>query len=456
MKIFISIILIINSFSAIAQTRPNFLVIMADDCTYSDLEVYGGQASTPNMLKLADEGMKFNRCFQATAMCAPTRQNLLTGIYPVRNGAYANHSNSYEHIKSIVHHLKPAGYRVALTGKRHIGPKSVYPFEYSENATDPDMNFIREFLENNKKNDNPFCLFAMCSSPHVPWTHGDTSQYPTSQITLPPYLISTEETKKAFSMYLAEISYFDQQVGEILSIIDDSELRSNTVVIVLSEHGSLWPFEKWTCYDAGLQSAMLIRYPGKIKAGSVTSAMVEYVDITPTILDLASVEPVIDLDGSSFKDVLLGNADEHKSLVFGIQTTLGINEATQAYGIRSVRNDSLKYIINLFPENKFENALLMDPQDWSSRRQSYLWWMRSWREAAEKDKKANLILERYQKRPAIELYHVKKDPYELVNRALDPEYENVMNVLHKELMTWMQSQGDMGKPTELKVDIQAN
>jgi len=343
--------LFIVIYPAIPQTtRPNFVVIMADDCTYRDLGTYGGQAETPNLDKLAGEGMKFNRCFQATAMCAPTRQNLLTGIYPIRNGAYANHTQSHDHIKSIVHHLKPKGYRVALTGKRHIGPESVYPFEYSDNTNDPDFGFINDFVIDNLNIDKPFCLFAMCSSPHVPWTYGDTSIYPVDQIKLAPYLIDTRDIRKAYSMYLAEISYFDRQVGDILQIIDNQQIRENTVVLVLSEHGNLFPFEKWTCYDGGLQSALLVRYPGKIEPGSETNAMVEYVDIVPTILDMAHTKPRSRLDGKSFKSVLYGNTEAHKDFVFGVQTTRGINNATQAFGIRSIRNDSLKYILNLFPE----------------------------------------------------------------------------------------------------------
>jgi len=432
---------------------PNFIVIMADDCTYHDLEVYGGQAKTPNLKALANEGMMFNRCFQATAMCAPTRQNLLTGLYPVKNGAYANHSESYEHVKSIVHHLKPAGYQLALTGKRHIGPESVYPFVYSDNTRDPDIRFIDEFVGNSKEKNQPFCLFAMCSSPHVPWTYGDTAQYPPKDIQLPPYLIDTHDTREAYSQYLAEITYFDQQVGEILQLVDAHQLRSNTVVIVLSEQGSLFPFGKWTCYDAGLRSAMIVRYPGVVKAGTVNNAMVEYVDIVPTMLDLANVKAISAMDGSSFKQVLLDNTDQHKEYVYGIQTTRGINAASQAYGIRSVRNDSLKYIVNLFPENRFENALLMNPEEWSATRVSYLWWMNSWRQAAAIQHRAKMLLERYQHRPAVELYNVREDPYELVNLALDPAYKDAMLTLDTKLTAWMQSQGDEGRATELKVPL---
>ena len=426
---------------------------MADDCTYRDLQVYGGQAQTPNLLSLANEGMKFTRCFQATAMCAPTRQNLLTGLYPVKNGAYANHSKSNTNVKSIVHHLQPAGYRMALTGKRHIGPEEVYPFQYSDNAVDPDMNFISQFIADSKRAKQPFGLFAMCSSPHVPWTYGDTAQYPAENIQLPPNLIDTPETRQAFAKYLAEITYFDQQVGEILRLIDQHQLLENTVIMVLSEHGSLFPFKKWTCYDAGLRSALIVRYPGVVTAGAETDAMVEYVDIVPTLLDLAQTSPVSQLDGESFKEVLLGLKQQLKEYVFGIQTTRGINNATQAYGIRSVRNDSLKYIVNLFPENRFENALTMNPGDWSPRRVIYLWWLRSWREKAANDSRASAIWERYQKRPPIELYHAKNDPYELVNLAYDPTYQKTIDILSRKLADWMQSQGDDGRETELRVPI---
>ena len=436
-----------------AEGRPNFIVIMADDCTYRDLQVYGGQAQTPNLLSLANDGMKFTRCFQATAMCAPTRQNLLTGLYPVKNGAYANHSQSYAHVKSIVQHLQPAGYRMALTGKRHIGPEEVYPFLYSDNTVDPDMNFISQFINDSKQTGQPFGLFAMCSSPHVPWTYGDTSQYPTESIQLPPYLIDTPDTRRAYAKYLAEISYFDRQVGRILQLVDQHQLRENTVIMVLSEHGSLFPFEKWTCYDAGLRSALIVRYPTAVKANVETDAMVEYVDIVPTLLDLAQAPPVAELDGISFKDVLLEKKEIHKEYVFGIQTTRGINNATQAYGIRSIRNDSLKYILNLFPENRFGNALTMNPEQWSPLRTTYLWWIQSWREEATHDRRAYMLWERYQKRPAIELYHVKNDPYELVNLAYDPNYRNETNLLAAKLANWMQSQGDEGRETELKIPV---
>lgn len=430
---------------------PNFVVIMADDCTFRDLEVYGGPASTPNLMGLAEEGMIFNRCFQATAMCAPTRQNLLTGLYPVRNGGYANHTYSHDTIQSVVHYLRARGYRTALTGKRHIGPPEVYPFEYSEDGTDPDLSFIEQFFRSNKDGNTPFCLFAMCSSPHVPWTFGNTENYPVEELSLPPYLIDTRATRRAYARYLAEVTYFDRQVGQILGLLEEQEMERNTLVMVLSEHGNLFPFEKWTCYDAGLRSAMIVRFPGIVNPGVRTNAMVEYVDVVPTLMDFAGKAPDQALDGKSFRKVLTGEKDHHKEYVFGIQTTLGVNEASQAFGIRSVRTDSFKYIRNLFPENRFENALLMEPEEWSPRRQDYLWWMQSWRDAAQKEADARDKLQRYQQRPPVELYNVLNDPYEMNNLAGDSAYARTIDHLSTVLDAWMEEQGDEGRATELKI-----
>jgi uncharacterized sulfatase len=119
------------SFGAAKNTRPNFVFIIADDCTFRDIGCYGGQAYTPNIDKLASQGMRFTHCFQAAPMCSPTRHNIYTGLYPVKSGAYPNHTFAKDGTKSVVHYLKPLGYRVALSGKKHINPPEVFPFEYS-------------------------------------------------------------------------------------------------------------------------------------------------------------------------------------------------------------------------------------------------------------------------------------------------------------------------------------
>ena len=111
-----------------ASAKPNFVFILADDCSYLDMEIYGGPAKTPSINRLARSGLTFKRCYQSASMCSPTRHSLYTGLYPVKNGAHPNHARAYENVKSIPHFLSKHGYRVALAGKKHIEPQAVFPF----------------------------------------------------------------------------------------------------------------------------------------------------------------------------------------------------------------------------------------------------------------------------------------------------------------------------------------
>ena len=418
--------------------NPNFVFIIADDCTFRDIGCYGGQAKTPNIDRLANEGMRFTRCFQAAPMCSPTRHNLYTGIYPVKSGAYPNHTFVKDGIKSVVHYLKPKGYRVALSGKTHINPRTSFPFEYSTKGNNPDLDKIDQLFEDSVKEKTPFCLFACSNEPHSPWDKGNQSDYDPQKIKLPPYFVDTPETREAYCKYLAEIGYYDWQVGQILKKLDKHGLKEDTLVVVVSEQGSGFPFAKWTCYENGLQSAMVVRWPGKIKAGSRTSAMVEYVDVLPTFLDAAKFNIPKVLEGQSFLPVLLGNKHAHKEYVYGLMTTKGINNGSENYGIRSVRDERYKYIWNFTPDVEFQNACTQSMvfKSWIKKAQSG--------DADAKDK-----VNRYQWRPEIEIYDLEKDPYEWNNLAGKSEVKTIQQRLSNALKKWMKSQGDLGQETEM-------
>ena len=425
--------------SALAQ--PNLLLIIADDCTYRDLEVYGGQAKTPHLNKLASEGMKFTRCFQAEPMCSPTRHCLYTGIYPVKSGAYPNHTMAYDWVKSIATYLQPAGYTTHLSGKTHINPKSVFPFEYSGRAKDgnPDPAVFGSVLKSSAETKKPFLFIAASHEPHGPYTKGDPSAYPPASLKLPPVLVDSADTRAAFSKYLAEITYFDSQVGELVSLLDQSSQRDNTLVIVLSEQGNSFPFAKWTCYDAGLQSACIARWPGKVKPESVSDALVEYVDVTPTFLDAAGVTRPDILDGRSFLPVLKGEATTHKTHVFGLQTTRGINGGSDHFGIRSVRDTRYRYIRNHTPDATFQNAATNDPV------------FKTWQQmAAAGDAHAKRLVHDYQQRPAEELYDCETDAWNRANLIADEKLAAIRDELRAKLDAWMKQQGDEGQPTEMK------
>lgn len=420
------------------RAKPNFLFIIADDCTFRDIGCYGGQAHTPNIDRLATEGMRFTQCFQAAPMCSPTRHNIYTGLYPVKSGAYPNHTFAKKGTRSIVHYLKPLGYRVALSGKKHIAPKTVFPFEYS-GGNNPDFRAVDQLMSQCKRSGTPFCLFACSNEPHSPWNKGDVSRYDPDKLQLPPYFVDTPETRKNLAAYMAEITYFDWQVGELLKLLDKHKLADNTLVLVVSEQGSSFPFGKWTCYDTGLQSACIARWPGNIKPATISDAMIEYVDVLPTFVTAAGGKPAAVLDGKSFLPVLRGGTDHHKDFVYGIMTTRGINNGSDHFGIRSVRSGKYKYILNLTPDVPFRNACTKSSifQSWEAN-------------AKAGDKEAKDKVHRYRRRPGEELYDVSKDWYEWNNLADDPKYATVEAELKTKLAAWMKEQGDKGQQTELE------
>ncbi|MCZ6672572.1 MAG: sulfatase [Verrucomicrobia bacterium] len=423
------------------HNQPNILFILADDLTFRDIGCYGSEnVETPHIDSLAENGMRFTRCFQAAPMCSPTRHNIYTGLYPVKTGAYPNATWAKDGTKSVAHYLKEAGYRVGLTGKRHIAPEEVFPFDYLSESNDPDMAALEEFLTRDKE--QPSCTFLCFNEPHTPWTLGDPSIYDPETIKLPPYFVDTQVTRKHMVNYYAEVKHLDDSVGKVTALLDKLNLTDNTVLVFASEQGNAMPFAKWTCYDSGLQSALIARWPGKITLGSKTDAMVEYVDILPTFLEIAGVSSMDVLDGESFVPVLFGKRQHHKKYVYALQTTRGITNGSEHYGIRSIRSERFKFILNLTPEATFQNNLTENKGGWTE------FWP-TWVKAAQSDTFAKETIHRYQHRPSEELYDIVEDPYEFNNLAEQGKYKTIKKDLRLRLLRWMDEQGDLGQATEM-------
>ena len=427
---------------AAARTAPNIVLIIADDCRYLDLGCYGSKdAVTPNIDRLAAEGLKFNQFYQATAMSSPTRHCLLTGIYPVRSGAFPNHTFINDGISTLPQYLKEAGYRVALQGKRHIAPITAFPFEYLGIEDDQvDTESIEPFIADVAGKKEPFFLYIASNDPHSPWTRGDRSFFDANKITLPPYLVDTEKMRENFVNYLAEIQQLDTDVGKIDALVRKYGLEKNTVFIFTSEQGHSFPFAKWTCYDAGLQTAFIIRWEGITKPGTTTDALCEYVDVTPTLVKIAGGKTPKGLDGKSFLHIIKGKATKFKAYAYAVHTTRGIIQGSEYYGIRSIRSNEFSYIMNLTPEAEFRNVVTTGEDE--------VW--QSWLEKAKTDDFAKQQVAKYQRRPAEELYDIVNDPFQLNNIIHDPHYAKEVKVMRAKLIAWMNQQGDKGQITEMK------
>lgn len=423
-----------------AKKQPNLLLIMSDDMSWSDIGCYGSKnAKTPNIDKLAKSGMRFDNCYNAISMCTPTRCMLYTGLYPVRNGSYRNHTFCKPDVKSICNYMLDLGYRVGLTGKQHFAPRDCFPFEiipgFEKGCVKPTDNYtvngIKEFMTRNRE--QPFCLVTAGVSPHGPWTVGDTSAYPPEKLKLPAHMADTQKTRERYSSYCAEVTYFDKQLGDVVKVIDNNGLKNDTLVLFLSEQGAQFPGSKWTLYNQGIKAGAVARWPGKIKPGSVSDALVEYVDVLPTFIDAAGGRHDPNLDGLSFLDVLKGKKKEHKEYAFGIHNNC---PEGPPYPIRSVATKQFKYIWNLTPDKPYEEKHL-------TVRDNYDYW-KSWKKKAKTDKRTARLVKRFIHRPKEELYDLKKDPWEMNNIAEKPQYKKVKEELRGELLAWMESQGDKG------------
>ena len=440
------------------RKKPNVLIIMADDCTYNDLPVYGGRnAVTPHIDKLVSEGLVFNHAYLASAMCQPCRAELYSGLYPMRNGCAWNHSASRPDITSMPHHLGALGYRVGLAGKVHVKPAKAFPFETVDgfdancvrNPTRPhNLKEVCRFIGDNRS--EPFCLVVALVEPHVPWVMGDTSNYPPKKLKLPPNIADTPRTCEAFSRYLAEISYMDQQVGEILRALDESGQADDTLVLFTSEQGSQYPGCKWTNWDTGVHTALIARWPGRIAANRRTDALVQYADVLPTLVDAAGGDVAKhDYDGTSFMEVLLGKTSRHRRYVYGMHNNI---PEGPAYPVRTVSDGRYRYIRNLTPKEIYIEKHLMG---WSGQGELNNPYWATWIRDAWNDSKTYGLVKRYMVRPAEQLYHTSKDPYELRNIADDPAASDIKARLSAELDRWMEEQGDPGASLDTHEAIRA-
>ncbi|MGJ7033161.1 sulfatase family protein [Niabella hirudinis] len=430
-----------------AEKQPNIVVIMADDLDSRQLSCYGGRnLETVNIDRLATEGLKFNQAIASEAMCVPTRASLFTGLYPVRHGSYQNHKPVYDTLKSIGHYLAALGYTVALTGKDHsTKPRTVFPFEiikgFEPNCVSPTDDYsladVKSFMRGQQK---PFCLFVMSINPHAPWTMGDTAEFDPAKLVLPPHWVDTRQTRTQFQKYLAEVRRLDNQVGELMQAVKETGKENNTVFVFLGEQGAQFPGAKWNLWDAGQKSSMIVRWPGVVKPQTVTNAIVQYEDITPTFIDIAGGQPVTNLDGRSFLGVLQGKKQQARDVAYGIHNNF---PEGPPYPIRSVRGSKYKLLLNLMPGKNYHIKYMMNPKN--------TYWV-SWKEKAEKSPEDKIRVERNIRRPPVEFYDLEKDPYELHNLAGDKKYATQIAAYRAKLEQWMRQQDDPGAALDVPFD----
>lgn len=411
-----------------AKHKPNFVFFFSDDQTWFDCGCYGNTAvRTPNIDRLAKQGMRFSAAFTGMALCAPSRSMLYTGLYPHRNGCFLNQSAAFRADKSIVHDLRPLGYTVALAGKKHVRPRGTFPFEIVETeqryVTIGDRRIggpvpvknIDAFVEAHRE--EPFCLFVASGRPHAPYP--DKTGYRPEDVIVPPHLPDTQKLRETLTGYYELIERMDKNFGAVLDSLDKHGLSEKTVVFFSSDQGG--PGGKDTLYDVGVKVPFVVRWPGVVKPGSECDALVSFADVVPTLVEIAGGRMTRDVDGESIVPLLRGKADEHHDYVYGTHHYQNKVANNHVFPRRMVRSKKYKYIWN-------PNALSLARARVQAEPDTNPW-----------------ILEgamRHPDTPAEELFDMQADPWEQNNLAEKPGMQAVKAELRAELFAWMKRQGD--------------
>ena len=425
--------------------RPNILLIVADDVSYYDLGCYGAvNNQTPNIDRLAREGMQFTSAFNSSSMSTPTRHSLYTGMYPMKNGGYANHSAVREDVLTMPVYLRQLGYRVGLAGKWHIRPEYIFSFEsvpgFKKNCLNPDPSYtldgVREFI--NRSEEQPFCLVLASINAHLPWTGGDPSVFDRAALKLPPQMMDTPETRDIYARYLAEVTLLDHEVGDMIRLLEERGIYDNTLIIFISEQGTEIAGAKWTNWQAGVKSGMLVKWGGHVTPGSTTDAIVQYEDILPTFIDVAGGKRPKDIDGYSIRKVLDGKTDKHRKYAFS-QTCM-VPEGP-SYPIRSANDGKYKLIHNLNYTHPYAVKHIENKE-----------WFDTWRKKSDADPVSHHIWERYKNRPEYELYDLEADPFEMTDLYGQEQYTKIAEKLKKQLVKWMTEQKDQGLASDKELE----
>ncbi len=420
-----------------AAPKPNILVFLTDDQSQLDCSPYGEKViRTPNMQKLADVGMTFERAYVASPSCAPSRAALLTGLMPARNGAEANHARPRAEIKKWPAYFQEAGYEVVSFGKvSHYKHTPDYGFDHFADDGFHQHKSIPnavEWLQKRPREDaKPLCFMVGTNWPHVPWPEKDLG-YDGTQLTLPAGSIDTPQTRAWRAKYAAAVTKADDDLGIVVAAARQ-HLGADTLVLFSADHGAQWPFGKWNGYESGVCVPLIVSWPGVVQPGSRSRAMVQWTDFLPTLLEAGGGSPPAGIDGRSFLSVLKGETGTHRDLLF---TTHSNDGRFNIYPLRTVRDDRWKYIRNLHPDFAFTTHIDL-PVRLGQRA-----FFSTWEDKARTDPQAAQILKRYHARPAQELYDLETDPHEQRNLAADPAHQGELARLGGQLDAWLKTQDD--------------
>lgn len=425
--------------AAFAQPpRPkNILFLIADDLGLHTGAYGDPNARTPNLDRLAAEGVRFSNAFCTTASCSASRSVMLSGLQNHANGHYGHaHGEHNLHylpkIKSTPELLKASGYRTGVIAKLHVNP--LFDFPWNLNATREGgrdvtrmASIARDFIRADPS--KPFYLHVGYTDPHRAqrgfanrdYAGVTRNRFDPAKLEMPAYLPGNAETRGEVAEYYEAANRLDQGIGMMMEVLREAGQLDNTLIVFLSDNGMPFANAKTNCYDAGLHLPLIVRAPGQTRRGVVNNSMVSWVDILPTFLDWAGAKgPNYELHGKSILPILETENAAGRDEVYFSHT---FHEITMYYPMRGIRTRRYKYIRNLFPELEFPHA-------------SDLWASSTWQSvlrAGENAKVGARPVGQYLHRAGEELYDIQADPHEVNNLAKSPAQAATLAALRRQV-----------------------
>ncbi|WP_303983082.1 sulfatase family protein [Niallia circulans] len=414
------------------MNKPNIVFMISHD-TGRHLGCYGKAVESPEIDRLAAEGVRFDQFFCPAPQCSPSRGSILTGLYPHNNGLIGLAHYEFgieESIDTMPTKFSEAGYESALIGFSHetVGHTergtwtSSYKLGYDryekiEGSRAPQVaDSAVKYLQEKKEDGKPFFANIGFWETHRTFDEYEPFADEILAVEVPEYLPDTEAIRKEIALMNGSVKVLDAAIKRIMDTLEETGLIDNTIVIYTTDHGIAFPRAKGTLKEAGLETALIFYNPKLFGKNVVSTELLCNIDIMPTLLDLAGLPIPDDLDGKSFAPLLLKQSNEKIREDFFCELTWHDNY----HPMRGVRTEKYKYVKN------FEDGpKIYMPMDIHSSPSG-----------------AEVRKEYYVPNEAEELYDLEKDPLEYKNLIHDPAYSEVARQLREKVANWMNETKD--------------
>ncbi len=431
---------------------PNIVFALADDWGWPHAGAYGDAVvQTPVFDRLATEGVLFNNAYISAPSCTPSRGAVITGqqFFRLETGAnlWSHWPSKFAEYPAL---LAAAGYHVG-SYRKGWGPGD-HPGS-DINPAGKEYQSVDDFFAARPEG-TPFCFWFGTSDPHRPYEEGSgaASGMGLSKVHMFPHYPESEVIRSDIADYYWEVQRFDREVGELVTRLEDMGELDNTIIVMTGDHGMPFPRGKGNLYDSGTRVPLAIRWGNRIPAGRAVTDFVSFTDFAPTFLHAAGIEIPAGMTGHSLLPLLTSNSSgrievTRDHVIFGKERHVPSQEGDDSggYPMRAIRTDDYLYIRNFRPDrwpagtpdheaSYIENMWLGDCDNGPTK----IWY---WEHREDPDVKRDYDLA-FGKRPAEELYDLRKDPGQLTNVAGDPAYADVQRKLSEQLMTTLKDLSD--------------